>query len=148
MLTFPEKSLKKNVEGAISHLGEVHSRCGHGAATRVGFYDVQSTNLDYWLYVALGSQCILSSSLCRGREPTSRNEFLVYTGARSCSCYTKTCVLYLSRVHGTDLNGMGVFSIRNIEANDLRARKWNNFHVFAVGDKLLVYLEGGLSKWT
>lgn len=34
------------------------------------------TNLDYWLSVPLGSQCILSSSLCQGRAPPSRNGFL------------------------------------------------------------------------
>lgn len=48
MLTFAEKSLKKNVEGAISHLGELHSRCGHGAATRDFMtYKAQTSIIDF-----------------------------------------------------------------------------------------------------
>ena len=49
--------------------------------------------------------------------------FLSILAPEVASCYTKTCMLYLSRVHRADVNGMGAFSIRNIEANDLRARK-------------------------
>lgn len=95
----------------------------------------------------LGSQCILSSILCQGRTPTSRNEFFVRSRARNCSINIKTpspeSTLNLEVVR-EDNSVEGPFLTLDFKSSLLRASRWNNFRVFSVGDKLLVFLEGGL----
>lgn len=95
----------------------------------------------------LGSQCILSSILCQGRTPTSRNEFFVRSRARNCSINIKTpspeSTLNLEVVR-EDNSVEGPFLTLDFKSSLLRASRWNNFRVFSVRDKLLVFLEGGL----
>ena len=119
----------KNSPRTCSFHGETRVACTRGRKTcsRALYsmtHKAQTSIIDF--VSLLGSQRILSSILCQGRTPPSRNEILVYNRTRNWSVDFKTLSLNSALIRGAvrkESKVDGAFPTLYIQSSLLRARR-------------------------